>query len=211
MKVKLIALIILSAFLIAPISSIAQTATSTPTQRNTLKETMSDLKNIRKDTVSQANEATKDKIQELKSKFKERLALIKDEQKRIVTERIDANIANLNKKHTDRFNQVLNNLQMLLDELEKEVKDAKTILLVKEAQEKIDVAKSSVDAQAEEIYTIEITTDLALRKNVGLTISEFRKDLVSVFKLVVDAKQAVLNLKGENVMMKKEATSSANL
>lgn len=203
MKVKLVCLIILFTFYSVVTTINAQTATSP----SSLKDRMSDIKQERKEAVSQ----TKERLQELKDQFKERLQIIKDAKKRDLTENIDAKIASANKKHTDRFSGLLTKLQTLLDKISSEVKDAKTILLAKDAQAKIDVAKDSVASQAAKVYTIEITTELSLRKNVGSTISQFRKDLMQVHKLVVDAKRTVQNLRTENVMMKKEATSSADL
>ncbi|MBI2049487.1 hypothetical protein HYT32_01035 [Candidatus Roizmanbacteria bacterium] len=190
-------------FLVFASGVFAQTATSP----SSLKDKMTDLKEERASAISQA----KEQMQLLRDQFKERLQTIKDTRKRILTEKIDSNIANANKKHTDRFGVVLTRVQELLDKINSEVNDAKSILLVKDAQSKIDLAKDSVASQAAKVYTINITTEGNLRINVGTTISQFRKDLVAVHKLVVDARQAVVNLRAENAMMKKEATDSASL
>ena len=85
------------------------------------------------------------------------------------------------------------------------------MLLAKDAQTKIDLASEAVASQGAKVYTIDITTETNLRTNVGTTISQFRNDLTQTYKLVIDAKQAVQNLRTDKVMMKKEATGSANL
>lgn len=207
MKVKLFCLIILLTFLSFDVTANAQTATSP----SNLKDRMSDLKQEKRNVVSNVREQTKEQIQALRDQFNKRLQTIKDTKKKNLTQNIDAKILAANKKHTDRFSEVLEKLQKLLDEISQDKVDAKTILLVKDAQAKIDLAKASVASQTAKVYTIEITTELNLRKNVGSTISQFRNHLMQTHKLVIDAKKSVQNLRTENVMMKKEATGSANL
>ncbi len=203
MKVKLLCLIILLTFLSVPTTANAQTATRT----SDLKKQISDLKQERQNIVSQ----TKEQIQAARDQFKERLQTIKDAGKRNLTARLDSNIALVNKKHTDRFSGILTKLQTFLNKISSEVTDAKTLLLAKDAQTKIDLASEAVASQGAKVYTIDITTETNLRTNVGTTISQFRNDLTQTYKLVIDAKQAVQNLRTDKVMMKKEATGSANL
>ena len=63
-----------------------------------------------------------------------------------------------------------------------------------------------------------ITDDTTLRQNAAAIVSQFRQDITSVYKLVVDAKQAVQSLKpGVKIvppiimkpLLKKFATGSA--
>lgn len=210
MKVKLVYLIIFLTFLSVPISANALTD-MTATRTSDLKQRMSDLKPERQNVVSQAKEQTKGQIQEVRDQFKERLQSIKDTRKRIVTERLDSNISLANTKHTARFAEVLTKLQALLDKISQEVKDAKTILLVKDAQAKIDLAKEAVVSQTVKVYTIQIDLEANLKVSAEDIIKQFRNDLMQTYKLVVDAKQKVTNLRENGVMMKKEASSSANL
>jgi len=171
----------------------------------------SDLKTERKNAIAQVKERTKAEIEALKVQFRERLNTIKDTRKKAVVQKINDDIAVKNKKHTDKFNEVLARLQAFLNKISLEAKDSKTLSDIKSAQAKIDAAKSAVASQATKEYTIEITDETTLRNDVGTTISQFRVDLKQVHKVVVDAKQAVQNLRTDKTLMKKEASSSANL
>src|SRR3989344_3615978 len=171
----------------------------------------SDLKTERKNAIAQVKERTKAEIEALKVQFRERLNTIKDTRKKAVVQKINDDIAVKNKKHTDKFNEVLARLQAFLNKISLEAKDSKTLSDIKSAQAKIDAAKSAVASQATKEYTIEITDETTLRNDVGATISQFRVDLKQVHKVVVDAKQAVQNLRTDKTLMKKEASSSANL
>lgn len=197
--------VMISIALIIPSSVTAETASGT----STLKEKMHDLKTERKNSISQIKDQAKEQIQERKDLFKERLQTIKDARKRLLTQTLDEKIAAANAKHTARFSDVLTRLQEALDKIKPDVKDPKILSDIKTAQSKIDLAKAAVTSQAAKVYTIEITDEATLRKNVGATISQFRKDLMQVHKLVVDAKQAVQALRRDKSMLKREASSSA--
>jgi len=138
-----------------------------------------------------------------RAEFKARLAEIKDQKKKALVERIDAKLATVNKKHTDRFAKVLNSLQSILDKMTEDIDKT-------EAQGAIDTAKAAVEDQAAKTYTITISTEVALRSDVGKVTSQLRLDLMATHKLVIDAKQAVQILRAEG-KMEKEATGSANL
>lgn len=171
-------------------------------------------KNIRdqeKNQISQTKNAAKAAIQAKRDEFKANLQKIKDQRKKLLVENIDAKIAEMNKKTTDRFSEVLMRLQTILDNVSSKITDAKILADVKVAQTAIDTAKTAVDLQAAKAYTAQITNETALKINVGTTVSQFRLDLVAVYKLVVDAKQAVQNLNADRVLMKKEATNSGKI
>lgn len=225
-------------FLLTPFSSIAnaQTTTSPDTNANSaarLKRQMRDIKEQKKEAISQIRQEAKETRVELrkqiketvqmkrekakevisakKEKFKARLQTIKDQKKQVLVERIDGKLENVNTKHTDRFTEVLGNLQMILDKISVNATEEKVIADTKIAQLAIDKAKTAVENQASKTYVITISTEKALRANVGATTSQLRLDLMATHKLVVDAKQAVQALRKNRAMMKKEATRSANL
>ena len=161
--------------------------------------------------VSQIKEGTKAIVQAKRDEFKTRIQTIKDEKKKALVARIDGKLSEVNIKHTDRFSQVLTKLQTHLDKISQTAKDKKVLADVGIAQASIDAAETAVANQAAKTYTIQITTETALRLNVGTTTSQLRQDLMSTHKLVVDAKQAVQALNKDNVIIKKEPASSANL
>lgn len=179
----------------------AQTSTTNNSQTATdaasrLKEQMRlvkdqkrvELKQQIKDTVAAKREAVKNTVAVRKEEFKAKLAIIKDKRKKALVERIDAKLTNTNIKHTDRFTQVLSNLQIILDKISEDAD--KTV-----AQSAIDAAKAAVETQAAKTYTITISAENSLKPDVGAVTSQLRQDLMITHKLVVDAKQAVQALR----------------
>lgn len=225
MRKKLLFLLLPLLLLIAASTVDAQTTTGTDSASSRLKQQMRDLQAQKKTAVSQIKQEAKETKMELKQQIKDRvqtkreevkeivairkeefkakLQAIKDEKKKALVNRIDTKLTNVNTKHTDRFTQVLSNLQIVLDKITEDVD--KTA-----AQAAIGAAKLAVENQAAKTYTITISTETALRSDVGVVTSQLRQDLVATHKAVVDAKQAVQALR-RDAQMKKEATSSANL
>lgn len=208
MSVKIVSLMV-GILLLSFISETANAQTATTT--SDVKRQTADLRQEKKTAISQIREKTKEEIQALRIQFRQRVQTIKDARKKALTQKIDTDIATANAKHTNRFNEVLTKLQRILDKITPDAKDTKTLSDIKTAQTAVDVAKSAVLAQTAKEYTIEITDETTLKKNVGATISQFRSDLMQTFKIVMDAKQAVEVLRTDKLMNKKEATSSANL
>lgn len=172
-----------------------------------LKQQVEDIREQKKTAVAQIKEDTRAMVQAKKDEFKARIQTIKDQKKKAIVERIDAKLSEVNKKHTDRFSEVLTKLQTHLDKISETAKDKKVLADVAIAQTAIDGAKTAVANQAAKTYTIQITEETALRLNVGTTTSQLRQDLMATYKLVVDAKKAVQALNKDRVIMKKEATN----
>lgn len=221
---KKLAVICFSVFLLILSSSVMNAQTSTGTSSaGRLKQQLQELQAQKQPVVPQVKkearielrqqiketiQAKKDEVREAvatrKEEFKAKLQAIKDQKKKALVERIDTKLMNANIKHTDRFTHVLSNLQTILDKISGDVDKA-------EAQASIDSAKAAVEAQAAKTYIITISAESALRSDVGAVTSQLRQELMATYKLVIDAKQAVQALRANNVIMKKEATSSANL
>lgn len=171
----------------------------------------SSLKQRIKDIVQMKREETKQALKLKRDEFKAGIQTIKDQRKKLLVERIDTKIAELNKKSTDGFSEVLAGLQTFLDKISQSTNDEKVLADIKVAQTAIDTAVVAVASQSAKTYTLQITTEQNLRINVGTTMSQFRQDLMATHKLVVDAKQAVQALNKDRAIMRKEATRSANL
>lgn len=173
------------------------------------------LQKTKKSELFQEREATKAAFQAKREEFKIRLQTIKDQRKKLLVERIDAKIAEVNKNHTAKYTETLNRLQTFLDKFNNSATEAgklsDVLANITAAQTAIDTARKAVDAQAAETYTMAITDDSTLKLNAGKTMSQFRHDLVAVHKLVIDAKQAVQKLNTDRKLIKKEkeATESA--
>ncbi|MBI2613334.1 MAG: hypothetical protein HYW62_00980 [Candidatus Levybacteria bacterium] len=208
-------ILILPLFLLVFVSTVnAQTNKSTDSASSRLKEQTQLLRGQKKDavmdigqqikeTVAAKRDAVKEAVATRREEFRAKLQTIKDLKKKALVERIDTKLANANAKHTERFTQVLSNLQTILDKMSEDVDKT-------QAQAAIDAAKAAVENQAAKTYTITISTEIALRSDVGKVTSQLRLDLVAAYKLIIDAKQAVQNLRAEGAMIKEEPTSTAN-
>lgn len=164
-----------------------------------------------KDAVAAKRLEVRATVEAKREEFKAKLQAIRGQKKKALVERIDTKLSNVNMKHTDRFTQVLSNLQMLLNKITQSTTDKDILANVANAQAAIDTAKLAVENQAAKTYIITISTETALRSDVGAVTSQLRQDLMATHKLVVDAKQLVQALRKNSAIMKKEATSSSNL
>lgn len=167
------------------------------------KETTVELREKMKAAIAAKRAAVKEAVATRREEFKAKLQTIRDEKKKAIVERIDAKLATVNAKHTDRFTQVLSNLQIVLDKIAEDIDKT-------EAQAAIDAAKLAVENQAAKTYIITISTDSALRSDVGTVTSQLRQDLTGTHKAVIAAKKAVQTLRGDSVMIKKETTNLTN-
>lgn len=195
--------------LIVLVPTVNAVNSTTGSAQATAKKQLQDQKKIIIMQTKNASRAAN--IQAAREEFKIRLQAIKDAKKKLLVERIDARIEEVNTKTLDRFTDVLNKLQTFVDRIGTPSAGPVVLADIAAAQKAIDTARAAVDIQAAKIYTINITDDTTLKVNVGKIVSQFRKDLVTVHKLVVNAKQAVQKLNTDKVLIKKEATGSAKL
>jgi hypothetical protein len=157
-------------------------------------------------------------IQAKRVEFNAKLQTIKDSNRKSLVERINSRLAEINKNQTDRYNVILGELQSFLDKISSSATPTASLANITNAQNAIDIAKSAVSAQAQKTYIMTITDDTTLKQNAAAIVSQFRQDITSIYKLVVDAKQAVQGLKpGVKIVppiimrpiLKKFATGSA--
>lgn len=176
-----------------------------------LREQFKEARLEKKEAISQARE-----------NFQQKLAAIKDERKKAVVDRIDKRIANANKNLTSKMTNALNRLSNILDKLDKRAQTLKTEgkdvasydTAAASARTAIASATAAVNAQSAKTYTAVITSDSALKANIGAVISLFRTELSAVHKAVIDAKQAVVKAAKEITKIKtgsKNATGSATI
>lgn len=200
MTQKLLFLILPLVLIIFVSSANAQTATTKSAQI------------VQKRTsVLQKRDELKIIIQTKRDEFKTRIQTIKDQKKKALVERIDVKIARINEKQSSKFSETLTILQGFLDKIKQSTANTKVLADITAAQIALDAAKTTVETQAGKAYTMEITGDTALRLNAGTVVSQLRQDLSAAHKLVIDAKQAIQKLNTDRKVIKKEATSSANL
>ena len=193
--------------LVSPLQVFAQTE-STPSFPQNIKE-------IRQKALSG--------IKTEREEFKEKIAQIKDARKKNLVERISNNITNSNTKLTSKMAQALTRMENILTNL----KNKSTVFkaagedtaaletAIAEAGQAITTAQSAVNTQAQKEYAETISDENILRSVIGKMVSQFRLDISTTHKTVVDAKQAVSKAISEAAKLggvgESNATKSANL
>lgn len=158
---------------------------------NTVNITGTPGKTVSSLVIVNGERVTKEVRMERREAFQEKLSQLQDERKREIVEKLDTHFARVNKKATDHFMAILDKLDDLLDRIESKSADTNTAAIT-EAQTAITDARAAVTTQAEKEYVITISTEGALRMDVGKVVSGLQADLQAVRKLVTDAKQAVM-------------------
>src|SRR3990167_8269818 len=164
--------------------------------------------------ISITTESAQTAITNPSIKLKEQMQLLqkqknKDQRKKVLIEKIDTKLAKINQNQVTKFTEALVRFQGFLDKIKQSTTDTNVLADAAIAQTAIDTAKTALDIQTSKAYTIEIVDDATLKINAGTSVSQLRKDLTAVHKLIVEAKQAVQKLNTDRTLIKKEATSSA--
>lgn len=168
-------------------------------KRAEAKNLMEQKKEEFRKTVEAKKAELKNRIETKKQQLKTNLAKIKDERKRQVVEKIDSQLDDLNKRQMDHFSQVLVQIEKVLDGVSSRASKAEAngrdISAVKsavsEAQNLIAASRKAIEAQIGKTYTITITTENALRQDVGKARQALHADLTKVQEAVKAAREAV--------------------
>ena len=137
-----------------------------------------------------------------REQFKEKLQTIRDTQKVVVVQRLDNQFIKINNTSTDRWTTALEQMSGMVERAssqaanleESGVNTAALDLAITRAQTAITTAQTAVSNQAGKSYVLTITTETALRANVGATVSQLRQDLRTTHNSVVAAKRAVMQV-----------------
>ncbi len=154
----------------------------------------------KREQIKENIQERKDTLQEKRAAFKEKLQTIKDGKKQVVVERIASKLATVNQNQTARLTGILEKLTTIVTAIEEKVTKAKADgqditsaeAAISSAKTAISNAQSAVATQLVKDYTITINTENTLRNDVGVITSQFRSDMQTTHKAVVDAKQAVM-------------------
>lgn len=143
--------------------------------------------------------AALEKFQAARETFKENLAKIKDAKKKALVEKIDSQMANINKnrtdamsKHLEKMNEILNRIIEKTATLKDNGKDVSAVeTAIAAAQKAIGSAETAVANQAGKEYVANITYESTLKNTVGAAIKQLTADLKTTHQTVTDAKKAV--------------------
>ncbi len=138
-------------------------------------------------------------FEDRKEALKEKLAAFSDEQKAKRIEHVNEKLATMNKRITDHFVNVLEQLSTVLSRI-----DARAQTLAGEgvdvgavqtaiegANNAIATAKSTVSSQAGKDYTIVLTDEESAKTEVKTTFDTLKADLKTTRAAVVAAREAV--------------------
>lgn len=130
---------------------------------------------------------------------------MRDARKKLVVERVQERLNNVNERRTEHFLNVLERLSTILDKIESRTEKAKTEgkevaaieSAITSARTAILTAQSAVGAQKAKTYEITVTDDRTAKGEVEATVKQLHADLKSVYDTVVAARQAVHNVFGQ--------------
>jgi hypothetical protein len=157
-------------------------------------------------------------IQVKRDEFKQKLKMIKDVRKQDLLSRLATRSANINTRRTkemlanlDHMSQILDRIELMISQLKLNVPasspsgsltTSSLTSLIALARAAIDQARTVVQTQAAKDYTINITTESALRVNAGQVITQLETDLNATRQQVLTAKQALMNVYTEFVKLR---------
>lgn len=211
---KLLILLSSFVFLLSPVYAFAEetatttTTATTETNETTITPTEATTKtrllkkpaaSLREET-KEAKTELKDKISEARDDFKAKVSAIKDEKKKQIINNLDLRIGTINTNRTNEMTKILERLTTVLGKistkeaaLKSEGKNTTKLAAdITSAQSAIDAAKQAVTEQAAKKYTMNITTDTALKSAASTTIQQFMTDMKAVRTKVLAAQQAVV-------------------
>jgi len=209
MRLKIALCLLITVFLI-PLQGYAQT--------NVGGTDSADLMMLKADQFRERRQESRQAIQAKKDELKLRLQALRDQKKRVIIERIDTRMVSTNKKTTTRLSGVLERIQSILNKIIQKAgtikaKGIDTVALdsaTASAQIAINNASAVIASQSAMVYVIQISSESAIKENVGSTVSELRLDLRDAHKAVVDAKQAVMNAVMERAKLRRLDSASGS-
>lgn len=133
--------------------------------------------------------------------FRTKLQAFKDKIKASVVERINTNLNMVNQKQTTSMQKALSTMSLILDKLEVRVNQgsfdiknpASARTAIASARQAIATASGAATAQAQNDYTIQITSEGKIKINAKDQRDKLHTDLLALRKLVINAKEAVTN------------------
>lgn len=168
-------------------------------KRMEAKNLMESKKEEFKNKVEVKREEAKSKIEAKKEELKGKLTKIKDERKKQVVEKIYNQVNELNKRRLEHFSAVLEKLEKVLDRISNRAAKAEAngrdISAVKtaitEATNAIALSRTAIQNQTVKVYAPVISTESALKTDIGEIRKALHNDLAGVQETVKTAQEAV--------------------
>jgi len=150
--------------------------------------------------IKQNRDAIKQEIEKNREALKLKIKNFKDEKKKVISERVDLRLEEINKVQTDHFVSVLDQIEKVLGNIEtqadkvqakgQDVSNVRTA--IDSATQVIADARSAVSAQAQKTYTPTITSETTVRADLKEAREALNSDLKAVRKLIKKSHEAVV-------------------
>lgn len=128
-------------------------------------------------------------ISALKKQFKLEIRKIRDEKKQLIAEKFVEKMNRVNQKRVEHWRKVLARLTEILALISSKLGTGNSSVQI--AAEKLATAQAAVDAQALKEYSLEVSSESALKSNAGQAMASEQSDLRTVLNLVNEARKAV--------------------
>lgn len=146
-------------------------------------------------------ETAKEKLASRAAVLKTRLQAFKDQKKAVLAERINTNLNAINQNQTKQMQKHLNTMTNILDRLAfkvnqtaGDIKDpAAARAAITSARISIATASAAVSAQAQNDYTIVVTSEARIKIDAKRQRDQLHADLLALKKMIVDERQRVAN------------------
>ncbi len=172
--------------------------TNSEERRETMKATVEARREEIKANLEARREEWKQKMEERKTEWearreelKTKLAAFKDQKKAEIAARIAENLNALNERITAHFSTVLDKLTDIMVRVSAGDVDGDGAADITAANTAIADAQASVDAQAIKTYSVEVSTEAAVKADVGAARQQLHSDLKAVWEKVKAAREAV--------------------
>src|SRR5258708_3873023 len=203
-------LVVFTLLLINPLYAEDSSSSGTRNTPGPKVEKRIDTLQNQKDQLTARAQNLKDKIASKEADFKARVTAFKDKAKAQLVTRVNDLLNQINKRRTTEMSSHLDKMSGILDKLKVRVGSASSSALIatksaessqsgsvsdaiNNAQAAISKAKIGVTAQADKNYTIQVSTESAVRSDAKTQRDALFVDLKATHQLVVDAKNAVSN------------------
>lgn len=213
-KFKPAVIILLAPLMVLALSNLAQASVldNAKQQKEELKQNVKTELQAKKDNLQAARaeqlenrkaslQKAKETIAQKKDELKTKISAVKDEAKKKILEKVYNNINALNERLTKHYVNILNRIEVVLKKIETRAQIAKengrnvvgVETAITTAKNAILTSRTAIDAQTQKTYELQITTENALRNNVGVARKLLQSDLTKVRQTVAAAHQAVKN------------------
>ena len=176
----------------------AENAASRAAVKEAAKERWEELKANRE----AKREEVKANVQAKREEIKAKVQSMRDERKKLVVERVQTKLGEVNGRRTDHFLKVLERLSTILDKIQSRTEKAKTEgknvtaveTAIASARTAISTAQTAVNTQKAKTYEITVTDDTTAKNDVGAITKQLQEDLRVVQDTVAAARNAVQNV-----------------